>query len=1198
MDKRDVVPDIGILITVWLIAVLPMKKAVAVDSPQFIITNEYHSTIQLVSTQSGWQYTHLAFVSETSTIGYLSPEKILINTDLELNVNSATQFPDYVLNAKVNNIFDYTQDNKDLLLPDYGTSQVMDVAKAEFINGDTYQFSPQPIIKNQSVIAQVRKKLELLKPNLPQARVTEEQRREERPETLNIGYLSPDKILINTESDLSVDSGSQFPDYVLNAKVNNIFDYTQENKNLLLPDYGTSGVIDVAKPEFINGDTYQFTPQDMIKNQPIAQAISNQNQQSQLPLEPVNPSLPVPKVPEVPDLTIPEEEPPEQPPEQPPLTAAESRKVLTALMRSLLESSASKYPYVANTSDQLVINPRNFQPLTSSLYSSFNFNVGKVTQDNLQTTQPLNDSDRNSFIESASVSLYPQDQQFYWFLGENRLVIETQGNHMNLGYQGSVSQQTSRQTVEVSTTFRGTQMAVALPVDFQQLVGKETLDDVSFTVGAARITLPPGANLADNAQFNLNITQPDGTVNQSIYFMDDAGKATTYDTLGGGSFFENLDARNAPEFFQGFPTVNLKPLLNNGVTLEVGSVVPRENLIALGLTPGDILTRQGFSFQPQVSSVPGVKPLRLNQTENNDLVAVLSNPFLTKEQKDLHYLNSFMWNNLGYKTPKITSTTNLNNDDGQEYWSRYTFSLSRNRSLIYYDPEEIKITYSNVFSNPGISLTTAEWNQTDVNQSVNASVGLIVGGLFNLINPGDLNKTLNAAKEEYQQLRSFGSIKTKSSSGQRRQMNIRLNNTLGYADTNTNLSQVSGSYTFAANVTPNSSSLFQFRTGIYKRLVQFVGQEVQPWNPDQFFVIESVSFPNFNPIAYVGINLPTEVTSINNNNNNRTVDLSFIQAANSNGEVLFNQSFVVDSGKLFTAAPIPGGGKAFTSGSARIVMGTSQEREIKTFSYIGDIYLPAMEFLMSGTVNSFNYALSAGMWFNLFPDSAPMVNTNLSNSGGTKESSMGGTLKLSVKTDLTSVAYDDNKQWSQIISNSPFFSLAYNTNANALNLSTISFGNVFQLKKRDYSVVFYPVLSYAPAMLNPNVTSESVGELVSFLSLRFSHKSSFDVNASMSINNGDTTYRVDATYNIINNSRFGTVTIGASYFNSPNHQNINLSNYSDSGLAASDVNFQTRNSRLGWILGYRSPNSNWVINSRLEDGEGGWNGRISMQLKF
>ena len=49
MQKQDVVPEIGILMTLWLITVLPVKKAVAVNSQKFIMVmmQFFTRTIQL-----------------------------------------------------------------------------------------------------------------------------------------------------------------------------------------------------------------------------------------------------------------------------------------------------------------------------------------------------------------------------------------------------------------------------------------------------------------------------------------------------------------------------------------------------------------------------------------------------------------------------------------------------------------------------------------------------------------------------------------------------------------------------------------------------------------------------------------------------------------------------------------------------------------------------------------------------------------------------------------------------------------------------------------------------------------------------------------------------------------------------------------------------------------------------------------------
>ncbi|MFN7525653.1 MAG: hypothetical protein ACK5RD_21465, partial [Aphanizomenon sp.] len=81
------------------------------------------------------------------------------------------------------------------------------------------------------------------------------------------------------------------------------------------------------------------------------------NNQQQTQFTPIQPNLPVvPK--EIPSLPIPED----KPETKPTLAPEQNKQVLRILMRSLLDNSASRYPFFVNTSDKLIINPRNFQP--------------------------------------------------------------------------------------------------------------------------------------------------------------------------------------------------------------------------------------------------------------------------------------------------------------------------------------------------------------------------------------------------------------------------------------------------------------------------------------------------------------------------------------------------------------------------------------------------------------------------------------------------------------------------------------------------------------------------------------------------------------------------------------------------------------------------------------------------------------------
>ncbi|TAF07148.1 MAG: hypothetical protein EAZ77_10720 [Nostocales cyanobacterium] len=1025
------------------------------------------------------------------------------------------------------------------------------------------------------------------------------------PERTNTISFSPQHKLINTETHPHQNSAYQLPQKILQTN-SNCRGHTPSN-SLLLPvttedhphtqedfqpeisgceensaSFGLENSSNEASNEEFIHDIYNYDIDKYTSKVPlgkiIAQVPSNQNQAQ---LNPVEPNLPVvPK--EVPSLPIPEEKPEEKPekkPEdKPQLTPEENKKVLRTLMRNLLDNSASRYPFFVNTSDKLIINPRNFQPLKFEFYSDFSFDLDKFKAGNSFSDEEFNDPN----IKSANISFYPEDEQFYWVLDGNRVVIETKGRHFNVAYQGNSNHQNIRQIAKVSTVFWGVQTVFAIPNVFQDLVGDKKLDDVNIISSAAEIVLPPGASLADNASFNINLTRPDGSFFKKFIPLDDTRKATTNALLGGGSFFGNLDATNAPKFLQGFPTVNLQPLLNNGVKLEIGSIIPRENLAAAGLTLGDFFTKQGFAFNGPISSFSGIKTLQIDQSDNDDIVAVLSNRFLTKEERDFHYLNSLMWYNLGQQNPEVVtfSTSDPENQD----WYRYTLSWSHNRTLLQYDPEKIKLNYLNVFANPGLSITTAQWKDTDLNQTTNASLGLMLGSVFKFINPGNLNGSISEAKEKYNNLQPLATLNTKATSQQRRQMNQRLNDTLNYGNTNSNLAQVSGSYTFASNITPDSSLLFQLKTGIYRRSVQFIEQKIEPWTPETPVVIDFVRPSDLGPIFFTGINIPTNLTQINAP---ETFEVTFIRGETSDGKVLFDQSFIFDNNlaSMFTAVPIVGPGKSYDLDFGRIKLSTFRQRDIETFSYTGNLYLPAIELVASGSVNNFSYALSTGMWFNLFPDSAPMIDSNLGNlnPNATAESSMGGMLKFAAKADFTNIFYDDKKQWHTIIANSPFFSLTYNTNPNRLNMSNISLGNVFQFAKPDFNFTFYPVLTYSPSMLNPDVKSSSVGDISAFFLLNFAHKIGFNFNSSLSLGN-QALYQLEATYDVIKNKKIGTLTIGPYY--------------SNNSLATKGFESQAEDPNYGMIFRYESANSGLVINSRLGNSDYGFRGQLNMELKF
>jgi len=1007
-------------------------------------------------------------------------------------------------------------------------------------------------------------------------------------EITTITPFSPKQKLNDTEISLNQHSGYQLPENILYT-ISSCEENRQEdsapilvttknipsvkedlNRHIFGCEYRANEIYDNISNQDLNKNNtsnfYLYKPNyntNLSDETLIAQETNNQ-QQAQL--TPVEPNLPiVPK--EVPSLPIPED----KPEDKPALAPEQNKQVLRILMRSLLDNSASRYPFFVNTSDKLIINPRNFQPSKFTFYSNFGFDLDNFEPGNAFQKEQFNDP----LIKSDSISIYPNDEQLYWVLDGNRVVIETQGSHLNFGYQGNSYQQKLRQFAQVSTAFFGVQTVFAFPTALTDLVGNNKLNDVNITIATAEIVLPPGVQLPDNASFNLNITGSDGSLFQKLIPLANAPKATTDQLLGGGAL---SGTRNAPKFFQGFPTVNLQPLLNNGVKLEAGSIIPRENLLAAGLTLGDFFTNQGYSFKAPITSLPGIKTLQVNQINNNDLFEVLSNPSLTKEQRDFHYLNSLSWSNLGQQSPEVTTSSILGPQN--QAWYRYTLSWSHNRTLLQYDPEKIRLNYLNVFANPGLSTTTAQWQDTDLDQTTNASLGLILGSAFSLINPGNLNASINEAKEQFNTVKTLATLKTKATSQQRRQMNERLNNTLSYGNTNSSLAQVSGSYTFSGNITSDSSLLLQLRTGIYQRSVQFIEQIIQPWTDENPVVIDSVSLDELGPM-FSNIN-------ISKTNEPQTIKYTFLQAKTSDGKVLFDKSYVFDNNfdSLFTAVSMVAGGKIFDINFSRIQLSTFQKREIETSYYTGNLYLPAVEFVISGSIDNLSYSLSTGMWFNLFPDSAPMINQKLGNlnPNATVENSLGGMLKFATKADFRNTFYDKNQQWSTIIVNSPFLSLTYNNNPNRLNLSSLSIGNLFQFVKPDFNITFYPVLSCSPQILNPDVKSTSLGDIGAFFLLNFSHKSGFNFNTSFSFGNQEPSYQIEATYDVFKDQELGSVTIGPYY-----------SSYS---TATKGFESQLKDPNYGMIFRYASANSGLVMNSRLGKSEDGFRGDMNLEFKF
>jgi hypothetical protein len=887
------------------------------------------------------------------------------------------------------------------------------------------------------------------------------------------------------------------------------------------------------------------------------------------------PTVPVPPVPEI-------IKPEEEVPSQSPLTE-EQLKIKDIAVKSFLESVAVRYPFIVNTNDLLTINPYEYRPTILNFYVNLTFDLDQYSLGNQLNFKDFNDP----VLKNFNFSYYPNNQQFYW-LYDNNVVIETNGFHGNINYQGNVITQKSRQTAISTIPFFGVQTVFALPQAFESARGFEKdNNNLNITSGAVEVVSPQGVPGVPQVVFNIN-----GEI--EVVSLDDTRKASTFTEQGGGSYFGNLDAENAPKFLQGFPTINFQGLLDNKVRLQIGQRIPLENLAKIGVTVGDFFTTAGFNFNQSFSSLPGVKTLQFDkgfedqlsriyasalnldssQLQNNDIVALMSNPFLTQEQRDFHYLNSLIWYSGGQRAPEITTRSF---EPETHNWYRYIFNYSQNRTLLKYHPEKVELSYTNVFANPGVSLTVSPFlSDVDERQMVNATLGLALGGLFYLLNPNDINGALTTARQKYEENQAPESFSTQSTSADRRAMNLRLNNSLQNANLVSQLNQVSGSYTITDHVTPNSSLLFQLRTGTYQRAVQFFSREIGEWTPESPLFFSVISPNDFGPLAYTGVNVPIEFTNIEPLN--RT-SFAFIKIQNGEGDVLLKQQLAVQS-EAFTALPIVGPGKAADIEFGRIEISRFRQREFEDTSYIGYLYLPALEFILSGTSKGFSYSLSLGAWTNLYPQSSPQIDENISD---LQEKTVGIFSSINLRWNFNNIWYNKNKQWETIISNSPFVNFSWNSSPNRLNISSANFGNVFQFVRQNWNLTWFSNFSFSPQELNAAAPKSSLGNISYFSSLNFSESSGLNIIFPISF--GDKVfYSVEATYPIIKDQKLGSTRLGFYY-----------SNYS---VATRGFDNQFEDPNYGLVIKYNNPSSLLSIEAYLGHSDSGFRGRIQSSINF
>jgi len=709
----------------------------------------------------------------------------------------------------------------------------------------------------------------------------------------------------------------------------------------------------------------------------------------------------------------------------------ESQQELKNLQKQVVLDSLSistiKYPWIINPTDNFTFAPQLFRPNKKANYIDVDIRF----------------AEDNPIINKFTYANYPKKDQFYWILNNNKIVIETKGYQAGIVYQGRGIRQQSIQEVTSSQAFWGLQSVFDIPVAFESLDGEVPIEEQNFSIAstAGKIINPEGIP-AGRVIINSGVDEnnPNVTVLRNSY--SNIGSASTNSPNGGGELFSNLDTVNSPKILQGYPTTNLQPLLETGeVALREGETIPKNSLESAGIFWGDILTGEGFGFTPSISSSPGIKVAQEGKFDNPDLLNILVNPSLSQGERDVYYLNSLFWSSLGRRQPEFKV---LSESEDSYDWYRVFLSYNHNRSIIQYDPTKISATYTNLFSNYGFSLTTSfSDSKVDGIQAINSTFGMLLGTIFKNIKVDIIDDSLQAARDKFNNRQKFYALKTASTPVQRKQMNQRLNLTLNYANSSSNLEQVSGTYTFPSKITPKKSTIFQVRTGNHKRVVQFINRDVKIIREgDTFFSELRLSNESFGPLSYVGAQIPLNKTGIQPVNESSATEVILTNAQGRQFVQRFNSS---DN----TSVPINAGGADLAFD--KIELTRIDDVRFKWNYFDGYLSLPAIELLAAGTSGNFNYGASLGTWFNIDADSAP--NANNSNLG-LQEPTIGIYTNARLNYVKRNVELDSEKKPVALNTHAPSLVINWNSASNRNNPFSTFLSYYFerQEKKLGYSI--------------------------------------------------------------------------------------------------------------------------------------------------
>ncbi|MEH1969303.1 hypothetical protein [Nostoc sp.] len=808
-----------------------------------------------------------------------------------------------------------------------------------------------------------------------------------------------------------------------------------------------------------------------------------------------------------------------------------------------LTFSADKYPWIVNPTDNLTFSTELFKPNEDENYIDTNISVRF--------------SSENQIIEKFTYAKFPKADQFYWVLDNNRIVVETKGTQAGILYQGRQTNTYITQNVTSQQAFWGLQTLFAIPTDFQNLAGEVATDNFSITSIAGQLVNPegvPAGRVIINSGIDLN--NPNITVLKNPIPIIGSGSTLSVD--GGQALFQALDAINAPKVLQGFPTTNIQPILDNGnVRLQEGEIIPKSALEAAGIFWGDILTGKGFDFTAPVSSFPGIKVAQLGKFDNFDLLNVAVNPFLSQSDKDYHYLNSLMWLSLGRRDPVFET---LSQTQEISDWHRIYVSHPHNRSLIQYDTTAIKATYSNIFSAPGLSIT-AKFSDTSIDaiQSVNSTLGLLLGGVFEAIKIDNIQQGLEEAKDKFKNGETFIPLKTPATAEQRRQINNRLNRTLSYANAASGLEQVSGTYTLPSQVTPNNSSILQVRTGNHKRAVQFLERNVSILDEgDTFFSDLRLSNENFGPLTYIGIPIPLNDTSIDPINESSAVEIIL---TNPQGQQFVQKFNSADN----TIVPLQV--RAADLAFDYMELTRVDKIGVSFNNFNGYLSLPTVELLAAGSSGNFNYSANLGTWFNIDANSAPGVsNNNL----GIEEPTLGIYTNILLNYIKTDVRLNSAKKPVAVNTHVPYLRLDWNSASNKNNPFSTFLSYLYQHQERNFGFSLAPGVAF--------IENNSNGEFLGLFNGEFSTSPGLNLKANLEIGK-EFFFEFQGLHRVSKNISAGAY----------------LKNYSINNVGLSS---RVSGFNYGLIVRHNFPDNSVFIETQIGTGENGFDLKLQGGYRF